>query len=318
VPFSIALPAPDITWVTEYFGPLAGGSGVFQGLDGNGVAGPLSNTAAFNYVGARPAQGREAWLQAGNGVNSEKLQGWAAVGTGVITRWKYYRGRTCMNDRSVGAFNSDFVVPGDWCPDLRGSPLAVPTGALQDDASIVAVFDFHVAAALPGAPPWLDDLVGWYFLPVAIGLDTRQVPGGFPLAGVPSVGGFGIFLNNSGVGTTVLEYVSWATGAPGAILERVRVPLAVLPDIQKWSSVRLVIIGARPGFGAALSLQVNRQDVIGARSFGTAQLNEPTTSIAGAMGMGVGFNSAAGADIYSQFHMKFGRFTPGGAELQAP
>lgn len=316
-PLTVSLPSPQVVWTSRYMVPLCGSSGFpFDSRHAQSTA-SFSPIAPFNGLGIRGTQSRNTWLPAGNPVQSFLPTGYGARGGAIISQFWNHLGRCCIAGRPNSNITiADGFVPPDWKPDLRGTTTLVPAGSRMDPGSVVAVFDVHLAAEVPAAPTWADDLVGVHFLPRNVA-DASLVPGG-PAGAAAAIGGFGIFYNNSGAATTVCEYVSWSTG--GTILERIRIPLAVVPDPNIWNTFRFVIVSARPGQAAQLQVQANAEDVVSVRTFGSALLQEPGAALANgdSLAMCHAMQRVGGVNrqLFFQHSIRVGAYTPTGQELQ--
>lgn len=311
MPISIALPATSLEWEQEYTSPVAMTSPA--STPNTNISG---SNVSLGFVGQRPGMARNTTLES-NATNPGILRGWGAIGGGgTINRWEERHGRPAARSSSTAAVVGDGATPFGWFPSL-GAASGIAAGSRQVPSSLVGVFTWNLSWNMGGAvPPWADDLVGVFFLPFVSTIDIRQVPGN----ATADVGGFGVFVNNDGAGGSQYEYVSWGSGSPGAILERVAIGSSIVPDIDDWSTVRFIIVGARAGgVEATMSLEVNSMPVVTDREFGSAVLNRPTTAVAGAGGLVMCMNQGGpvATESWAQWHWKFGRFTPAGAELQS-
>ncbi len=303
-PISIALPAPVIGWAEELYSPVADNTSTPNAV----ISG---SNVAMGTIGMRPGLARSSFLDSSvAAVNT--IQGYGAIGGGGTTnRWESRRGRPAQRTSTTAAQVGDMYVPPGWMPDFDESDISA--GDTQEPAAIVGVFDWHLSLNLPGAPTWVDDLAGVFFLPFIGTVSINQVPGNV----AADVGGFGVFLNTVAA-APAFEYVSWGSGSPGAILERITITAAQVPDVEDWNTIRFIIRGALPGAPAFLSVQANGFDVLVGRQFGSAFLNRPDLSAAGAAGFAMGQATAGpgGEEWWVQWQTKLGRFTPDGAEQQ--
>lgn len=317
MPITTSLPAPDIAWIQKLSGPIA-----------------LQNPSSkFGTAGPRliSADGLSQWSQAQGGpmtrnagVALNRYNSYQGVGAASSNIWDGVRGRGSMAMNSAGnnSPTGGAICPPEWCPQLTAVTGQNP-GSKQDAGALVAVYDVSLWWDIPGLSPMMNDQAGIWFLPYNVLADARAVPAANLIFNT-CFGGFGVFLNNvGGVGT--YEYVSWRTmnppAAAGIILERVPVPPAVAPTLQAWNTIRFVIVSATNNDPATLSVQVNEQDVVPVRTFGSAVLDTPETSMANAAtprgpGMVCGFNTAGTAFVWGHYHIKLGRFTPGGAAVE--
>lgn len=309
MPISVALPGASLEWEQEYYSPVAMTSPAST---------PNTNISGSNvpmgFFGQRPGLARNTTLDS-NATVPGILRGWGGGGGGgTINRWEERFSRPAARSSTTSS-GGDGAVAFGWFPHL-GPAADIAAGSRQVPSSLVSVMDWHMSWNMGGGvPPWADDDVGMWWLPFLGTVNRNQVPGN-PAA---DVGGFGVFVNNDGAGGSQYEYVSWGTGSPGAILERVAIGSSIVPDIDDWNTVRFIIIGARAGGSeATLSVEVNGMPVVTDREFGSAVLNRPQTSAAGAAGLVMGFNIAGpvAQEVWAQWHWRLGRFTPSGAELQ--
>jgi hypothetical protein len=245
------------------------------------------------------------------GVN--ELNNYAAAGTAGTYVFARHRNRRCVQITPTGGgVKGQGWRPPEWTPPFDATDMS--PGAFMNPAQVVAVFDWHVAAALGGATPgWANDTTPMFFLPSsASSLVSTSVIGG---AG-PHLGGFGVFLNNVG-GVALYEYVSWSSGAPGSVLERVTIGASVVPDLTKWSTFRFIIVGAASGRPARLTVQANGVDVVVNRTFGSGLLQLPSVAAAGATGLLTCWAQRGVADtMFLAMDAKLGRFLPNGTQLQ--
>jgi hypothetical protein len=131
-------------------------------------------------------------------------------------------------------------------------------------------------------------------------------------------GGFGIFLNDDGAGGVRCDYVAWVGGV---LFERVAVPLALVPDLARWSTFRFVLVSAF-GLNATLRLEVNGTTLI-EREFDGVTLPRPVDCNPDAIGwlpahiMGAPWGGATPAlgGMNLAWNWYFGRFTPTGVEV---
>lgn len=200
-------------------------------------------------------------------------------------------------------------APSDWFPSF--DPAGENPGAFHLEASVVSTFTYNLAAELAGATPsWPDDSTGFCFLPRSAGTLSDEIPGG---GAATTTGGFGIFCNTDGVGGTQWEYVSWNTGAPGAVLRRVALPV---PNIALMNSFRVIILGAASGRSASVEVQVNGVTLV-TDTYGSATLQLPSAAAANATGLYNSFSIGTGTDALLLTMMaRFGRYTPSGTEIQ--
>lgn len=317
MPVTTSLPAPDIEWIQKLFTPVAlQNPASTAGTNGSKI---IADTAAAQQMAS---QGGVMTRNAGVALN--RFTSWQGVGAGVTNVWDGQRGRGAMRMNSTGnnSPTGAAIVPPDWCPQLTPAGGQNP-GSKQDAAALVAVYDVSLWWDLAGAPPFNDDQAGIWFLPYNALADARAVPASNLIFNT-CFGGFGVFVNNVG-GTAAYEYVSWRTTNPptvnGIILERVPVGAAIVPSLQAWNTIRFVIVGATNNDPATLSVQVNEQDVVPVRTFGSAVLDTPEASMAnagtpGGPGMVCGFNTAGTNFCFGHAHVKLGRYTPGGAAVE--
>lgn len=317
MPLTTALPAQDIEWFRKVYGP-----GAYQNPSSlQGTAGASRLLGGQGQL--RPGPGRPMVMDSSSfGANLNQHTGYGGIGGGSSDVWDGWGGRGGIRSGSTGLNNvqGGGICPPDWMPQLTAAG-GQAVGSMQAPENLVLVLDFHVVQfLLATAPaPWMDDSAGVFFIPYAADppCSVRAIPS--PALGLnPCIGGFGVFLNSPG-GLARYEYVSWRTfGTTGTILERITVPLSVTPALDIWNTIRFVIIGATATEAATLQVQVNEQDIVPVRQFGSAQLDTPEASQAGASGMWAGFTTADGGGnpMRTQFSAKLGRFTPGGRALQ--
>lgn len=313
MPLTTSLPAPSIEWVQKMFGPVA-----------------LQNpTSAFGQPGQRISADRSAQqvasgvrtVQSATRVQAFRYDTYQTVGSSLANVWDgiWGRGAMAMNSTNNNGITGSALVPPDWMPSLTPVQGQNP-GSQQDAASLVAVFDFHLFYQIPAAPTWTNNAAGIWFTPYNVACDCRSLA--ISSAVLPfntKFSGFGVFLNTV-AGTAGYEYVSWRATSPptvdAVVLESVPVPTSVVPDVNSWNSIRFVIVGARNAEPATLSVQVNGQDLIPVRTFGSPELVTPEADISPAPGMVCGFNTAGPAFCWGTFHAKLGRFTPGGVAVE--
>lgn len=304
MPISVALPAPQISWEQELYCPAFT---VVNSL-------PQTASGVLDGLALRALQSRSQVQQvAAGGINS--IGGYGTVGTtGVINRIEQRHGRPCIRLSVAGTTQGDAICPPDWSPAFNTPASSLNPGSLQDPASIVAVWDWHMSAALAGATPqWPNDTSPVIFTPDGTGQDIRNNP---PGGTGPGLRGFGVFLNNVG-GVARYEYVSWNDAR--VVLERVTIGASIVPLISDWSTFRFIIVGAgSAGRSASLSLQVNGFDVVVGRTFGSVVLENPLGAAAASnLCGGFAVSTSGGTDLmFYQISAKLGRFTPSGSELQ--
>lgn len=307
MPISTVLPPPLPQFESEYFWPSLYGNSfpnvAVRRVMSDGIMRPgHQTTPILNHPGTAPGPGL----------------GLIANGTSVMA---VRHERTCVRSECsvAGVEGGAVVVPG-WQPTWE--PAGNASGARANDPEgVVGTFDYHLSAeyAAGGAPGWPQDSSGVVFLPYASApiIDVSNVT---PAGGAAS-GGFGVLLNDvAGVGTW--QYVSWAPG--GAILERTTVPAFALADPTLWNTLRLIILSATAGRSASLELVANGVSIL-TREFGTPELLTPNQMAAalsvpraGLLGPGLVAAGPDGDRLYSSVYFRFGRFTPGGVEVEAP
>lgn len=291
MPLSTALPAPSIEFYGDFTYPT--------GIVGAQVLTPCPADDAFSKTRPESNQGP---TQISGVITSG--------GSGVVgPNYAVVGGRPCVINTSIGtpagrAWRTDIWQPG-WDPD------AFNAGALLNPPSVVAVWDFHVAATALAFAAGTDDQTGFWFQPLI------PVMGGFTVGtpgGASPAGGFGIALNNN-AGPNRWEFVSYDDG--GAILQRTEL---VVPDVTQWSSFRMTLISAAAGRAATLSLQVNRENVgdVQGLPFDDVVLMRPNTLAAAATNFAVGqtLGPMGGEGLQFAIFARFGRFTASGEEIQ--
>lgn len=302
MPQSTQLPAPVLEWESEYYLP-----GSFQA--------PISYAAAgaggfFDRLSRRRAASISSLPS--TLVGAHTLANYTFVGVGAAN-WLFVSGpggRRCLQtDVSVNPgdrFVADWRPP-DWLPHVGDESLCAP-GSFTIPGSVVGVFDWNLAAVIGGgAPSWPDDVTGVFFQANEASGDT--VPG---VAATADTEGFGVFCNDDGAGGARWEYVSWAAGSPGAILERV----PIVANVAEWSTIRFVLITGASGRQFSIEVYANGVEVA-ARSSGSAELAFLNTTIANTTGPTNRIMVGQGPDaLQYQMSARFGRFTPDGVELQ--
>lgn len=301
MPLSTQLPAPSIEWESLWYCPgflqnpssyVGVGSGFFDRLTkrlGGGAITQLPSTAAA----------------------PNSVTGYSGIGIGGATlQFNGLHERKCMSCAvAAGAgnrFGSDWR-PTDWLPHI-GDPAECAPGSRVLPASVVGVFDWNLAVTLAGATPtWPNDSTGVFFQANEVSGDT--IPG---VAATADIEGVGVFLNDDGAGGSRWEYVSWAAGAPGAILERV----PIVATVTDWSTIRFVFTTGASGRESALQVFANGLEVV-ARDFGSAFLDRLDTSTPNTTGPVNRILVGEGPDtVFYTMSARFGRFTPAGVELQ--
>lgn len=310
MPLSTVLPPQAIEYTQRFFGP---------NVSFNPGSAPGTVITEWERCGTRVTTALEA-------LASNQLQngGWAggyfAAGSAAETRILTERlSRFCylMSIGAGGTTRGSGARPPAWLPSFGPASSMAPGAQLLPDA-VVMVWDWNVSINLAAATPgWADDTCPFMFLPVGGAHTVATAPIGDP--GGNHIGGFGVFLNNDGAGGARYEYVSWSTGAPGSVLERVAVASSVVPDVADWNTVRFIIVGAASGREANVTVEVNGTTIVSEREFGSAVLQRPTAAVAGATGMAgaVAVRGTADDQLFWSWECKQGRFTPSGAELQA-
>lgn len=294
---SVALPAADVEFYGEEFYPRIQTSST------------TAQSAAIDDFTFRSTPGGN---QSTKDAPLANISGAAGGGT-VGPQFQQLGGRPhCFLTSPTGA--SDGWYHDLWQPSFVAANW--PAGSSYDPPSIVGVFDLHVAltaAAFAGAA----DTHGFMWLPQPnVGIFNRAPQGGL------SLGGFGLVINNDGGGLSQWEFIAWGPGAyPGNIT--LRAPIATagfIGDVLKWSTFRTVIIAAGPGRTATLSLEVNGAPIAAATAipFDDVVLFNPATLLAtsGTYAVGINLGALVGGFRW-QWHCRFGRFTPGGEEIQA-
>lgn len=302
MPLSTQLPAPVLEWESEYYLP-----GSFQApisYGGSGAGG------FFDRLTRRRAASISALPS--TLVGAHTISNYTFVGIGAAN-WVFQTGpgqRRCLRtDVSVNPgdrFVADWRPP-DWLPHV-GDQANITPGSFIVPGSVCGVFDWNLAAVIGGgAPSWPDDTTGVFFQPLEAAGDT--IPG---IAATADVEGFGVFCNDDGAGGARWEYVSWAAGSPGAILERV----PIVADVAEWSTIRFVLITAASGRQFTVRVVANRVQVV-EREAGSPQLAFLNTTIPNTTGPTNRILVAQGPDqLLYQMAARFGRFTPEGVELQ--
>jgi hypothetical protein len=297
---STQLPAPVLEWESEYFLPVTiqtpdtfvgTGTGFFDRLvkrfGGSNTVLPSTAVAAHSFTG------------------------YSTVGVGASTiAFATKHQRRCVSCAvSAGAndrFGNDWRPP-DWLPHF-GDPATISPGATVLPGAVVGVFDWNLACTIAaGSPSWPDDCTGVYFQRNEAAADT--IPG---VAVTADVEGCGVFVNSDGAGGTRFEYVSWAAGAPGAILQRTPIPV---PDITAWSTVRLVVITAANARELNVQVFVNGTQHVDAFA-GTAQLARFNASGVSSGPVNRILVGTGPDTLFFQMSARFGRFTPAGIEVQ--
>lgn len=317
MPLTTSLPSPSIEWVDKVTGPAAMQNPT--STLGSAAAKILSAGSMLNSRHASSARPQQATAS-----NLQRIDSYQGVGAGSANIWgcggatPSGRGAARMNSAGNNSPTGGATCPPDWMPQLTTAGLLQNPGSRQEAAALVAVFDFHLLWEFAaGAPsPMMDHQAGIWFLPYDALCDARAVPAA-NLIFNNCFSGFGVFLNNV-AGVASYEYVSWrGTGAPlpKTILEQVPISTAFVPQLDVWNTLRFVVIGATNDAAATVELSANG-NVIVSRTFGTAVLDMPEDSIAGAPGMVCGFNTAGTNFCNGQFAMKLGRYTPSGSAIE--
>lgn len=308
-PLSISLPAPEIEWEYEFYGPAARQNP--SSLD-------LVNTSAWGDTMMRPPATDRVVLDSNTtGGSSKGFGGYAGSGgTGVVQRWEVRHNRSCLRTSATTVNVGNGTCIPFWGPFL-GDPVDIAPGAFVNASATVLVFDMHLSIQLAGATTaWPADTSPFFFLPLASTLVIGDVLGAIGA----DKGGWGVFVNNV-AGVPRYEYVSWSSGNPGAALERVTVPLSSVADITDWNTFRFVIVSGDSTRRATLSVQANGIDLVVGRDFGGLLLQTPLAAAAPstaaefvAILAAFGDPGGGGDQIFSAYSAKVGRFTPDGAE----
>lgn len=303
MPLSTVIPPQSIEWIERLECPS-------QTQDPDSFVGdPIIQLAFARIAQLRPPS---AQLLPSNAPAAESIRNYGSLSTFSVRQYAVVNGRKCFQAAVSGDTWCDGFRFASWLPSF-GPASGFNPGATYWDGSVVGVFDFHLAINLVAATPgWADDSTGTFFLPVASGVDGQDTP-----AFAAGIGGFGVFCNNDGAGGARYEYVSWRTGGPATVLERVAIGTGIVPDISNWNTFRYVIVGAASGREATVEVIVNGQTIV-TREFGSSVLDRPGTSVAGALGMFamLSVNGPDSDEVAYLMDAKCGRFTPAGAELQ--
>ncbi|MGE0347374.1 MAG: hypothetical protein AB7N73_15020 [Gemmatimonadales bacterium] len=272
----------------------------------------VSTVGTFDRIAGRVSH--SATLLPSTAVGNQRVDNYKALATAGTYRLAERHGRYCIQHTVSGAgVQGSGWRPPDWTPPF--DPTLLQSGMLIDPGAVVLVLNWHVSAVLAGATPgWGNDTSPMFFLPLVstVNVGTSVIGG----AG-PHLGGFGVFLNNV-AGAAAYEYVAWASGSPGTVLERVTVPVSSVPSVANWNTFRFIIIAASAGRRARLTVQANGIDVVADREMGGAFLQIPTVAAADAMGMIACWaqRGAVGDSMFFAMDARTGRFTPAGVEVQ--
>jgi hypothetical protein len=254
----------------------------------------------------------------------QAVRGHAVVGNGY--RWDNRQGRLSIRT---------FAAVGGGAPGIGGANAVQPAsqmlwdpagnnpGARTAAPNVVQVWDIHTflsGGAGPAFPVGAsnDTTSPLFFIP-SDNLDLLPNASSYilPAASVNG-GGFGIFINDDGAGVARYEYVAWVGGV---LFERVVVPLALVPDLTRWSTFRFVLVSAF-GLNATMRLEVNGTTLI-EREFDGIVLPRPVDCNPDAIGwlpaheMGSpwGGTTPAAGGMNLAWNWYFGRFTPTGVEV---
>ncbi len=312
-PLSTVLPPTQVEWVQEFYLP----STTF-----NPTSVPTAAADTLDRMTMRHPVGvtmLPSTLLAARGYT-----GYGAAGTTATTNMNVRHQRRCVrmlvNPAAINGKGSGWRPP-EWLPSF-GPASEMSPGARLLDGAVVGVFDWHFSMELAGAVPnWEDDTCPMMWYPVGGFHSSDDVTPGTAGAWV---GGFGVFLNDDGGGGSQYEYVSYTSGSPGAIRERVVFPAAAIPDLDDWHTIRTIVVSAASGREAFVTIQANGVDVL-TRDFGNGASDiqrpddaspGPPSSTGLVCGINIRGSAASPSAVNYQHTAKFGRFTPDGAELQ--
>jgi hypothetical protein len=284
---------------------------------GSGPAVPKINQAAMS----QGDYAKRGLMTSNTGAALNRWTDYIGSGGGSTRFWSgaVGRGSVAMRSNANNSLDGGGLLPPDWLPQLTPAVGQNP-GSIQDAGALVAVYDFHLWWQIAGASPMTNNMAGIWFLPLNAGVNAQAVP--VDPAVLPfsnRFSGFGCFLNNVG-GLAAYEYVSFRNnGGLGAstILEQVPVPVATVPTVNQWNTIRFVIIGATNTAGATVQMIVNGDAIVPGRAFGSALLDTPEASVANAPGFACGFNTGGVDFVNAQWAAKLGRFNPSGAAIEA-
>lgn len=300
-PLSTQLPAQQLEWEAEYYFPAATQNPTTYVGTGAGL---------LDRMARRPAAGFT--LASSTAIATNSIMGYSGIGIGGATiAFDTLAQRRCMSCTVSGGAADRFATdwrPPDWLPHY-GDPAFCAPGSMVLPGSVVGVFDWNLAVGLAGATPsWPNDFTGIFFQANEVSADT--IPG---VVATADVQGFGVFVN-AVAGATAFEYVSWASGAPGAILKRVTMPV---PNVAAWSTVRFVLITAASGRAFNVRVSMNGTQFVDDFA-GTPVLDTIDASlVAGSTGPVNRIMVGPGPDtLFYQMNARFGRFTPEGVEVQ--
>lgn len=314
MPLTTSLPSPSIEWVDKYMGP----PGYQNPSSKHGTAATVS---AHNQQVNIGGQNKATTERSTSGAALNRWTDYLGRGTAGTSTWDGTMGRGTVLVRRAGnnSIDGSGIVPTGWYPQLTQAT-GQAAGSFQNPESLVCVVDWHVFWDIAGASPMNNDQAGVWFIPVgdgALGVTCAAVPAG--AGGNIGVSGFGCFLNNV-AGVAAYEYVSWrGDGTVGArtILERVSVPVATVPSVQLWNTIRFILTSATNTEAATVQMIVNGDTIIPGRQFGTALLDDAAgSSASNPFGYAIGFNTAGVNNVFRQLAVKLGRYTPGGTALE--
>lgn len=248
--------------------------------------------------------------QAGVGPNDVSSIGQAESGATAGDFFRNVDGVPC-SFTSIGPRGFGWSFPWWAC---RFDATAIPGGVRVPEGGVVAVIDAYFRPTFAASPDV--DMVGVWIggaLDASAAATYRANTPGGASPGLDT-GGAGVLLRADGTG---YDYVAWGIG--GAVAERVPI---IVPPLQ-WNCFRFVLVSGLSGSFASLSVTLNSATPATiVRSYGTAVLPVPFAANAAATGdpvfpalafTGTSLNSTGWA--YA-FEGKWGRFLPGGEEVQ--
>lgn len=303
-PVSTALPPPSIEILHRFWGPCPP---TYTNHGENQSAGSRASCTASQRF----------YRMGDNDPYSPLQEVLNSSGTGVVERWRTYKGRRCH-----GTFTGSIRTSAAWAVLPPGGDPIYDAGAVNPGARVneqAAVFSLTEHFALETlVAPADDDRTGFFFTPWApqyvgatAGVYPRTPAGG-------EGGGFGLFLQDDGAGAPVWEYVAWDAAT---VVRRVAVPASVIPDVTLWSSARFTIISGGSD-AATLIVDVNGTEIVN-QSFDNVTLFAPAAlSIVGLNGVALGYMPAFSVgplgdanQIFSAWEGWQGRFTPQGVAV---
>lgn len=294
-PLSTQLPAQQIEFASDFLYPLCGQDHRQAGVANSQL---LSNSSPANTQTPNNQV-------AGIGV---------FLSAGAVFDLFEFGGRTCVRVTSTVGQQATGFIPIVWHAGYDAA--AFNPGAFYAPDSVVATIDFHVAASSAVFAVGSADVTGFWFQPRVTAQPNfaSGSPGGGTFRG-----GFGVGLNDDGAGGNQWEYIAYDT-VPN-ILQRTVIGAAIIPDVTDWTTFRFTIIAAQSGRAATMSLAVNGIAIVGVQdlAFDDVTLFRPATLTAGAIqyAFGQSLGPMGGEGYFYAIYARFGRFTTGGAELQA-